>query len=342
MMPTVERYVGSHGEWDRFVRAQRGWTHFHLAAWRTVIAKVHGHDTPFLAARRQNGELCGVLPLVRVASPMFGRYLVSMPYVNYGGPLGDVCGVQALAERAAQMARADGNALLELRSRHPLPIELDASHRKITCVLDLPSGDPDAIIKTLDANVRRRVRRAQKAGITTKFGLDQVDAFYAVYSRHMRDLGTPTQPRALFAQIALQFPEDVEFACAYLEGKPIAVIAGLRWGEEFEVTWASALLEYKELAGNMLVYWDLIARLAGAGVRRFNFGRCTPGSGTHRFKSQWGALDEPLWWYGGGSATHATTPSPTDPRFAWGPRLWRRLPERLATTVGPHVVRYIP
>ncbi len=338
----VERFVGPDSEWDRFVRGQGGWTHFHLAGWRTVVAKVHGHDTPYLAARDEMGSICGVLPLVRVASPMFGRYLVSMPYVNYGGPLGASRAVEALANRAALMARADGNALLELRSRYALPLAMEASHRKITCVLDLASPEPDAIFRTLDANVRRRVRRAEKAGIVTRFGLEQLDAFYAVYSRHMRDLGTPAQPRALFAQIARSFPDDVEFACAYLGDKPIAVIAGLRWGDEFEVTWASALIEYKELAGNMLVYWDLIARMARAGVHRFNFGRCTPGSGTHRFKSQWGALDEPLWWYGGTGASQTSTPSPTDPRFAWGPRLWKKLPERLATTVGPHLVRYIP
>lgn len=342
MTLSTERFAGSETEWNQFVRAQRGWTHFHLAGWGALIAKVHGHDTPSLVARGEGGVLRGVLPLVRVASPMFGRYLVSMPYVNYGGPLGDPVAVQALAEHAAMMARADGNALLELRSRYSLPLTLRASHRKITCVLDLPSADPAAVFRTLDANVRRRVRRAQKAGITVSFGLDQVDGFYAVYARHMRDLGTPAQPRALFAQIARTFPNDAEFAVAYLAGKPIAALAGVRWNDEFEVTWASALLEHKELAGNMLVYWDLIARLAASGIRRFNFGRCSPGSGTHRFKNQWGALDEPLWWYGAGGTSTTTTPSPQDPRFAWGPRLWKRLPERLATTVGPHVVRYIP
>jgi FemAB-related protein (PEP-CTERM system-associated) len=338
----VEKFGGAAAEWDGFVRAQPGWTHFHLSGWRDVIADVHGHDSPFLCARDDDGKLAGVLPLVRVASPIFGRYLVSMPYVNYGGPLGTSGAVQAMVRAASAMASAENGTLLELRSRYELPVPLRVSHRKITCVLDLPNSDSGAVWRTFDTNVKRRVRRAQKAGITLAFGPDQLGPFYTVFSRHMRDLGTPAQPRLLFERIVEAFPRDVTFGCAYLGTQPIATIAGFRWGDEFEVTWASALKEHKELAANMLIYWGFMERVAAEGVRSFNFGRCTPGSGTHRFKRQWGARDEPLWWYTGDAAARASTPAPTDPGFAWGPRIWKHLPTNLATAMGPHIVRYIP
>ncbi len=342
MSVRVDGFRGSSAEWDRFVRAQPGWTHFHLFGWGDVIADVHAHDVIRLCARSGDGRLQGVLPLIRVASPVFGRYLVSMPYVNYGGPLGAPDAVQALVAVAEAKARDDNGTLLELRSRHELPVSLRASHRKITCVLDLPVHDADAVWRGLDANVRRRVRRAQKAGVTLAFGADQIAPFYEVFAHHMRDLGTPAQPRRWFEAIARMFPDDAEFGCAYLGTRPIAVIAGLKWGDEFEVTWASALVEHKELAANMLIYWAFIERCAGAGLKHFNFGRCSPGSGTHRFKRQWGANDETLWWYAGDHGAHAATPAPSDPGFAWGPRIWKHLPARLATAMGPHIVRYIP
>ncbi|HVX39469.1 MAG TPA: FemAB family XrtA/PEP-CTERM system-associated protein [Gemmatimonadaceae bacterium] len=342
MTVTIERYHGAPAEWNGFVRRQPDWTHFHLAEWRDVIAEAHGHDSPYLCARDREGELRGVLPLVRVASPVFGRYLVSMPYVNYGGPLGDPLAVRELVRVAGDMAREEPGTLLELRSRSALDVALTPSHRKITCVLNVPPGDPEPLWRAFDANVRRRVRRAQKAGIAAAFGPEQLDAFYQVYAHHMRDLGTPAQPRALFESIRAHFPHDVTFGAAYLGARPVATIAGFRWGDEFEVTWASALVAYKELAANMLVYWAFIERMIAEGVTRFNFGRCTPGGGTHRFKSQWGAVDEALWWYEGNGGDRATTPAPTDPAFAWGPRVWKRLPTALATAVGPSIVRYIP
>ena len=56
-------------------------------------------------------------------------FMVSMPFVNYGGPLGSEIAVRALCDESAQLAEQDGVRLLELRSRVPLSTELAASHR---------------------------------------------------------------------------------------------------------------------------------------------------------------------------------------------------------------------
>jgi FemAB-related protein (PEP-CTERM system-associated) len=252
--------------------------------------------------------------------------------------------VSALVRRAAEMARVEGVKLLELRSRIPVATDLPVSHRKITCVLDIPAGGPEVLFKKLDAKLRSQVRKPQKEGVEVRFGADQVAPFFSVFAQHMRDLGTPTQPQRLFEAIAETFPEDAWFGCAYFEGKPVACGAGFRWGGEFEMTWASALLEYKKLAPNMLLYWAFMERAAREGLTTFNFGRCTPGGGTHRFKQQWGTRDEQLHWYGlsSGSNGEAATPSPDDSAYSWGPRLWKKLPTRVATALGPRIVRYIP
>ncbi|HEX6534674.1 MAG TPA: FemAB family XrtA/PEP-CTERM system-associated protein [Gemmatimonadaceae bacterium] len=334
-------FAGASEEWDTRARSAAGWTHFHLHGWKRVMERVFGHECLYLEARDDAGALAGVLPLVRVKSVMFGHYLVSMPFLNYGGPLGSDEAVRALTARATELAEQDGVRLLELRSRVPLPIDLPVSHRKITVVLDLP-GDPALLWKQLDAKVRSQVRRPQKEGITVRFGADQVVPFFEVFSRHMRDLGTPTQPLRLFQAIAEAFPDDAWFGCAYLGDRPVACGCGFRWASEFEMTWASSLVEVKRLAPNMLLYWSFMERAIGEGLTLFNFGRCSPGAGTHRFKLQWGSRDEPLWWYARSRGAGATTPSPDDAAYAWGPRLWKRLPTPVATALGPRIVRYIP
>lgn len=337
----VTAFAGAPREWDAFVRATPSWTPFHLYGWKTVIERVSGHECLYLEARDAAGALHGVLPLVRVRSRLFGHFLVSMPFVNYGGPLGDAEAVRALAAHAVELARRGTVRLLELRSRGPLPLDLPASHRKVTVLLDLPAQG-ETLWKGLDAKVRSQVRRPQKEGIVVRFGAEQVDPFFSVFSRHMRDLGTPTQPRRLFEMLAETFGDAVWFGCAYLGGRPVAAGCGFRWGSEFEMTWASSLVSVKRLAPNMLLYWRFMERAIDEGLSLFNFGRCTPGSGTHRFKQQWGTRDEPLWWYGYGARADAATPSPSDPSYAWGPRVWKRLPTALATALGPRIVRYIP
>jgi FemAB-related protein (PEP-CTERM system-associated) len=341
MRVSVERFEGLEEEWDGFASIQPGYTHFHRLRWRTLIEQVFGHECTYLAARDAEDELIGVLPLVRVRSFVFGHYLVSMPFLNYGGPLGTEAGVQALVDAAVTMARRENVKLLELRSRIKLEVPLTASLRKITVVRDLPN-DADTLFRQFDAKLRSQIRRPQKDGVTVRFGADCVAPFFKVFAEHMRDLGTPAQPLRFFQEIARQFPDDCWFAAAYLDEKPVAGGCGFRFGDEFEMTWASSLRSYNREAPNMLLYWACMQRAIAAGARRFNFGRCTPGTGTHRFKMQWGGREEQLWWYQFATSGETATPSPNDRAFRWGPRLWKRLPASIATTLGPSIVRYIP
>jgi hypothetical protein len=96
----------------------------------------------------------------------------------------------------------------------------------------------------------------------------------------------------------------------------------------------------------MLVYWELMEQAILGGDRLFNFGRCSRGSGTHRFKMQWGGREEELWWYQRAASSQpaegASTPSPDQGIFALATRVWQRLPVPVATRIGPAIVRYLP
>jgi serine/alanine adding enzyme len=343
----VERYAGPPGQWDDFVRAQAGWTHFHLHGWRSVMQRVMGHDTPYLVAMDGSSDkIEGVLPLVRVKSALFGHFLVSVPFLNYGGPLGSPHAVAELAAHAAKMATDDDAKVLELRSRYDIGAIPDfaVSHRKITVLLDA-SGGSDELWKRLSSKLRSQIRRPQKEGVTVRIGADQVRPFYKVFAHHMRDLGTPVMPRRFFDSVAHEFGDDALFAVAYHDDKPIACGAGFTWGtgaeREFEITWASALREYNRMSPNMLVYWELMKHVSDRGINTFNFGRCTPGGNTHKFKTQWGTEDQPLWWYER-RAPGAATPSEGHGAAARGPEIWKRLPLPIANALGPRIIRFIP
>jgi FemAB-related protein (PEP-CTERM system-associated) len=329
-------------EWDAFVRSRSGWTPYHLYAWRRVIERAHGHRCVYLEARQSGGALRAVLPLVRVKSPIFGHFLVSMPFLNYGGPLGETEGVEALLREAVDVATRDRAHLLELRSPHELRTELPVSHRKITVVLDVPPNDPEALWNALGSKVRSQVKRPIKEGVQVRFGPEHLSAFYRVFAHHMRDLGTPAQSRRLFDLASAELGESMWVAVAYLRNEPIAAGAGFRWKDRFELVWAASLRAHSRIASNMLLYWRFMERCAADGAAVFDFGRCTAGSGTHRFKAQWGGRDVPLWWYQYGPRAGGGTPSPEAGVYALGPKMWSRLPLSLANAMGPSIVKYIP
>ena len=95
----VREYEGSPKTWDDFVRGHEG-SFCHLWGWRAVMSEAAGHRPRYRAAWSGAGDLVGVNPLVEVKTHLFGHFLLSMPFLNYGGPLGSMAARSALAEDA--------------------------------------------------------------------------------------------------------------------------------------------------------------------------------------------------------------------------------------------------
>lgn len=329
--------------WDEFVARAEGNTFCHLAGWRDILSDVLGAECLYRVALDGDGAWQGVLPLVRVRSRLFGHYLVSLPFLNYGGPLGSTAARHDLVGEAVAEARRTRVDLLELRIRGDADVGLPASPRKVTVLLPLPDT-PLELWSAFPSKLRSQIRRPMHEGLETRFGADQRDAFYDVFARGMRDLGTPVLPRKWFERIATTFPEQVVFGATYRAGgdEPLAAGCGFVWDREFEMTWACARRRDRRIAANMWLYWSFMYEMIRRGVRTFNFGRSTPGGGTHRFKRQWGGQDVLLPWCEHASGTRVATPSPDHGAFSWGPRLWRLLPLPIANRLGPPLIRFLP
>lgn len=328
-------------EWDRFVGAVDGATFCHLSGWRQVMADALGHETLLLAAVDEEGRWEGVLPLVRLRSLLFGHSLVSMPFLNDGGPLGTARARERLVRHAVAEARSSGAGLLELRAREPVP-GLASVERRVAVHLPLPGTPEELWEKTFRAKLRSQIRKPQKEGMETRFGPDQVGPFYRVFSRNMRDLGTPVHPRAFFERIADSFPGEAIFGAVYHRGAPVAAAAGFLYRGEFEITWASALREHNRLAPNMLLYSAFMEEVIRRGAHTFNFGRCAPGGPTHRFKLQWGGHDVPLPWAQWPESESGEAASADRPLFHLATRVWQRMPLPVANRLGPVLARRIP
>lgn len=341
---TVDVAAEAPPGWDALVARSTGGSFCHHSGWRRVFDEALALETVFLSAGRGRA-LEGALPLVRMPTLGGGRVLVSMPFLNYGGPLGDGATREALARAALELARNSGDRRVELRCRQPLALsgareDYGPGRDKLTVVLELPD-DPEVLFQDrFRAKLRSQVRRPMKEDMEARFGPDQLGAFYGVFRENMRDLGTPVLPRRLFELLVEVFGGAVEFGAVYHDGRPVAAGCGFHWGDEFEMTWASSLRAFNRLSPNMLLYWRFMERCIEAGRTAFNFGRSTPGAGTHRFKSQWGGDDEPLHWVQW--PADAAGPDADSAAFRWATRAWQRLPLPVAGWLGPKLARRIP
>ena len=340
---SIEPFRGSATEWDALLGGFDGGSVCHVYGWREVMEGALEHETFWWVARDRQGDVKGILPLVLVRSRLFGAYLVSMPFLNYGGPVGTPAAQVRLAEHAANQATTLRVDLLELRNRARLcALGLVVNERKLTVVKSLPETTKELWEKGIKAKVRSQIRRPIKEGMEVRFGSDLVDAFYDVFSTTMRDLGTPVLPRRFFEGIRTSLPDASLFAVVEYEGVPVAAACGFMWRDEFEVTWAGASRAHSRLAPNMLLYWGLMEESVRRGLRVFNFGRCSPDSGTHKFKRQWGSEDQGLPWLQWSAGGVRSMPNPDSPKYRLATYAWRRMPVRVANVLGPPLSRLLP
>lgn len=334
-----EASPASRDDWDRFVASQADAAGYHEWAWRDVFERTFGHRSIYLIAR-EGGAICGVLPLVEMRSLVFGHFVTSLPFVNYGGVLAhDEVVARALAEAAGEIGRSRGCRHVELRHFGRKFDGIPVRQHKVTMHLPLAPG----MWERFDRKVRNQIRKAEKSGLTVeRGGASLVGDFYGVFARNMRDLGTPVYPRRLFEEVLAAFPSRAHLILVRREGRPIAAGLTYRTRLATEVPWASSLREFNALCPNHLLYWHAIESALADGCNLLDFGRSTPNEGTYNFKSQWGAAPVALhWeypWLAGGIPDHG----PTNPKFQLAIAAWKRCPLWLANLLGPRLVRAIP
>jgi FemAB-related protein (PEP-CTERM system-associated) len=319
--------------------------------WLNVLQRGLGHEPFVLVSRDARGAVDGYLPLALVASRLFGRFLVSLPYVTHAGIVASDHRVAAeLRDRAVALADRLDVDHLEIRSDAPLRDERFTESRsdKVRMTRPLPR-DREDLWQDVGPKVRNQVRKGARQGFTLRFGRHElVDGFYDVLSENMRDLGSPVHPRRFFSELLDAFPARAEIAVAADGGRAVAaavLVHGVRGrlpGTATTVPAASCRRSVRPTSANMWLYHRLMLRAAEQGSAEFDFGRSSMDSGPYRFKRQWGARPLPTCWESYVRRGDVTALRPDDRRHAARIAAWKRLPVWLTRIVGPRVVRGIP
>ncbi len=331
-------------QWDDFVDSQEHAVWAHQVVWRSVIGRVYFCPTYYFEAWK-GSTLVGVLPMVHVSSRLFGNHLVSMPYLDAGGVLAVDADVErTLLGGAAAQAESLG-ARCDVRSPLPLETDWEVSRDKMTLKLELDS-DVDAVWRSLSSTRRNRVRKAQKNGLITSFhDKEELPAFYGVFSRNMRDLGSPVHSQRFLDAVLSCFPEQTGIILVRdKDSRPVGAGLYVRFRDTMALPWVSCRRDTFHLYPNMLLYWDLIQKACHEGASQFDFGRSSIDSGTYEFKRQWGAEPNQLYWYSrsanGGSDSAALDAQSPCQRALIG--LWKHLPLPITNRLGPKLRGLIP
>jgi FemAB-related protein (PEP-CTERM system-associated) len=329
-------------EWAAYVSGRPALSAAHLLGWRNAVRRAYGHLPCHLVAR-EGGKVVGVLPLFLVRHPMFGRSLVTAPFLSHGGLSADGAeAARALIDSARDVRRQWRARYVEFRSLEPRGYGLRLKEKYCAHLLRL-DADPDVVWRRCENRARTATRKASRLDLAVERGSHLLNSFTAVVTRQMRDLGTPFHGPGFYRAIVGELPEHVEIFTVRQGGDVLGGGLAVRSGDTLHWVYGGCLRSSRGLAAMNLLTWEIIRFGCLEKMSWLDFGRSRWDSGAALFKRQWGARAVPLFYeYDLADGLRVPDMDPTNPRFRLAIAIWRRLPVWLAAQVGPALIRGIP
>ena len=281
-----------------------------------------------------------MLPLVELKSRLFGHALISNAFCVAGGPLAaDELTRLALIKEAERIGRATGASYVELRDTQGaegwqtkddlyagFEREMDADEAKN--LLQIPRKQRAVVRKAIEGPFR----------VTTD---KDVDTFFALFSRTVRDHGTPVFPKRYFRAILDTFPNNADVLTIWQDDKPLSSVLSYYFRDRVYPYYTGSDPAARNAGTNDLMYWKLMRHAVARGLQDLRLRpqqRSAPAPIS--FKKNWGFEPRPI--------AHQylllkrdTLPNvnPTNPRYAKLIEIWRRLPIPVANFVSPFISR---
>jgi FemAB-related protein (PEP-CTERM system-associated) len=233
-------------KWNAYVFKHPHGSVFHLNQWLRSIQSTFKHKPIHHVSESPDGEIIGILPLFLVRSRIFGSMLVSIPQAAYGGILADDQPTSdILLSKAQEIAQQEKVQFLEIRNfresiENPNLLTKDLY---VTFRQELFS-DPEKNLLSIPRKTRAECREGIKNGLEFNVNAIGIDGFYQVYSRSVRDLGTPVFTKKLLSNGLREFGDQCKIFSVHWQGKLVSAVWTLFYKDEVIPYFGGSLREY--------------------------------------------------------------------------------------------------
>ncbi|CCK82201.1 GNAT family N-acetyltransferase [Desulfobacula toluolica] len=342
--------IETPSDWDRYVIGHKKSGYCHLFDWSRVISEIYHHKPIYLAAVKESPgnseEICGILPLFRFKTLTGRLRLVSIPFFDTAGILAQDRKTQSFLFRQSKAfcmkKRISG---MDLRQDMPLNIANMKINGAVPNVYSAKvglnitiSGSQQVMMDIFKSKLRSQIRKGRKNGLTWKIGKKELlPHFYHVFSRNMRDLGSPVHSKKFFNAVFTHFYHHSFICVVFYRSTPVAASFMFRFKKKISNPWASSVREFRHLNSNMFLYWQMIRFACNLCMETFDMGRSSRGVSTYLFKKQWNPEENQLFWY------HWDRPEKCmgTLRETLAIKPWEKLPLGMANLLGPLVRKNI-
>ncbi|MCR8636747.1 GNAT family N-acetyltransferase [Paenibacillus radicis (ex Xue et al. 2023)] len=332
-------------EWDRFAWSKG--TVFHTTAFRQILVSSFGYKCKYHVILNEQNRICAIIPLIAGRNLGLKKVGVSLPFVNYT----DIC---ADSEESFKFTL---DSLIKLKDKYRLNYielrlkdqNLDSSEWSLnlhnhTFVLSLSDNEEEVLSQSTGSN-RNHVRKVYKNNwFSVSFDTAHMEAFYKVYVKRMKQLGSPAQDIRFFKSFLEYLPEHA-FLLSVLDNQTGEVVGGMLLlaspsNSTLYYPYGANLSEYNNKYLNNFMYWEAVRLGIRNGLKFLDLGRSQTGSGTYKYKEQWGAKPEQLKYLVYNGSGKESGP-PDRESLSFFVQLWKVTPSFITDRVGKQLIKYL-
>ena len=323
-------------------------------AWAGLCRDVFGYEVRTFSIEQDFRRIGGFMYAV-VRSTIFGTRLVSMPFSDEGalwfkpGAAPDAEDLKlvrdAVTEILDKAAGETGADYAELRGAETLFPAGEKDERFICAspytrfVLDT-SAPYTGLRERFHINLIKNLRKADKYVLVTETrNPAEAATVYDIYTRQMRDFGSPPLPIGYFERLMREGLGRLFIA--RVNGCPAAMLFTLEHSGARFADINAGLAEFEEFFPKIKLFDETIRSACSAGLRAYDFMRTRPGSGVYEHKKKWDGKEFPIRYYFIRYKPGANlSMDPEQKRFAPARFMLAHMPLPLLKKLGPLIRRH--
>lgn len=323
--------------------------------WKDTIEKSYKNCKPHYFLNNKEGEIKGIFPFFFVESKRFGNRLISQPFIDFGGPVGEYDSdfiVECLNEIKLNFKESCEYVEVRLNNSVDYYKEIEENLmsqgfekdlRRQQFILDLTNEEE--LWGGFDRITRKAIKKAEKSELKIREinGKEELKFFYELYIKSMRNFGTPQHSLDYFEYL-LKSDKIFKGLNCWKDGKLISSLIILHSENYAYAAYNFSEPEYLKYQPNDLLYWEIIKWAIKSKIKKFDFGQVeanapegSHAAGIFKFKNKWGGklYDRPYFYYY--FSNQSKKVENKRDKYAFATKLWKKLPLFILNIVGPKI-----
>jgi len=283
--------------WETFIDNEKNSRFQHLLKFKKVIEKTYKNCKGEYYFSKNNGKIKAIFPFVSVKSKLLGDRMISLPFLDNGGFLGEY-GKKGIKELFKNLENIEirlnssmKNFSKDKKILNSLGLRADTSRQQFIVKL---TSEKD-LWKRFHKHTRNDIRKAEKSGLKLKSVVldEELKKFYKLYFENMKFFGTPQHSYKFFKNLFEIMKENVVgFNCYYKDSLAGSIIMFYEKKYGY-ISFNVSNPKYREYRPNDILYWEMIKLAIKKGIKYIDLGQIEKDSldsraiGLYKFKRKW-------------------------------------------------------